>query len=154
MRINLYLPDDKKELYEKAKRILERDNSSISRFLLQELERLVESTQTAEKLAEDILERAGFKKIDVLEVSLPKGKITLDVVSNGRKKFLVDIMKLNDKRRVVIPYYLDEAEGKGIDGLVVFFEEGGEIKRINVIRPDFSSSAFSPEEAVRGLKSL
>ena len=76
MRVNLYLPDEERDLYEKAKRLLESEGRSISRFFMDCLKDYVKSKEGKSKTV--IERKVTIEPFDVIaqeniKALLPKG---------------------------------------------------------------------------------
>jgi len=94
LRIGLYLPDDKKELYEEAKKRLEKEGRSVSQLFLEALEKYMSSQKNVLSEKEVLMQ---FRQvIDSLSQSL--GISNLEVTEEKLGKYRPDaVIKLNDK---------------------------------------------------------
>jgi len=98
MRVTLYLPDDKKEIYEQARELLEKDGRSVSQLFLEALQDYVEKSSKEIKLREKVLDYiAGLFSGIAPEVSLVKEKI-----GNKRPDFIVEIEEFGVEKIAVI----------------------------------------------------
>ncbi|WP_456436952.1 hypothetical protein [Desulfurobacterium sp.] len=98
MRVTLYLPDDKKELYEQARELLEKNGRSVSQLFLEALQDYIEKSSKEIKVREKVLDYIAVLFSSIApEVSLVKEK-----VGNKRPDFIVEIEEFGVEKIAVI----------------------------------------------------
>ena len=122
MRIGLYLPDDKKELYEEAKKRLEKEGRSVSQLFLEALENYMSTphfTLIKEEIAREFCKLAEELGLSY-ELNKRVGKIVPEAVINIENK-PVAVLTVFQSKYLNITNALEEFSGKLKDIISEYF---------------------------------